>query len=72
MKRRTLQPGATVRMTEGAFEGLRGTVESVRGTFAQVRFADWKLSVAIALHLLEEDPRASGNLTKTKMNGVGR
>lgn len=53
-KRHTLKAGAAVRLMDGPFEGLRGTVESVKGTFAQVRFADWHLSVAIALHLLSE------------------
>ena len=54
VKRQTLKPGATVRLLDGPFEGLTGTVESVKGTFAQVRFAGWVQRVGIALHLLSE------------------
>lgn len=55
-RRKTFRTGMTVRMMEGSFEGLNGTVESVKGGFAQVRFGGWSLSVAVALHLLVEVP----------------
>lgn len=54
VKRQTLKAGASVRLREGPFEGLTGTVQSVKGTFAQVRFATWPIEVTIALHLLIE------------------
>ena len=57
VKRRTLRRGAKVRLTEGAFEGLRGEVESVSRTFAHVRFADWQMSVQVALHLVQEEAK---------------
>lgn len=53
-RRKTLKAGAAVRLSEGPFEGLTGTVQSVKGTFAQVRFASWPIEVTIALHLLVE------------------
>ena len=55
VKRRTLRKGAAVRLSEGAFEGLRGTVESVKGQFAHVRFDTWPVVVQVALHLVQEE-----------------
>lgn len=59
VKRRTLKRGAPVRLTEGAFEGLRGTVETVKGNYAEVRFAAWTATVRVALHLLKEEGAAA-------------
>lgn len=55
VKRRTLRKGAAVRLSEGAYEGLRGTVEGVKGAFAEVRFGDWPVAVKVALHLVVEE-----------------
>jgi hypothetical protein len=52
-KKKTFQPGITVRLMHGPGEGLRGTVEQVRGTFARVRFPGWSLTMMVAFHLLE-------------------
>lgn len=57
VKRRTMKCGAAVRLIEGSFEGMRGTVEGVKGTFATVRFAAWPVLVQVALHLLVEDEK---------------
>lgn len=54
VKRQMLKVGAKVRLREGAFEGLTGAVQSVKGAFAHVRFAGWPIEVTIALHLLIE------------------
>lgn len=54
VKRQTLKAGAQVRLLDGPFEGLSGTVDGVKGTYAQVRFAGWAQRVDIALHLLSE------------------
>lgn len=54
VKRKTLKPGTSVRLSDGPFEGLKGAVQSVKGSFAQVRFASWPIEVTIALHLLTE------------------
>lgn len=55
VKRRTLRKGAAVRLAEGAYEGLRGTVESVKGSYAHVRFEAWPMTVQVALHLVQEE-----------------
>lgn len=56
IKKRTFRPGVSVRLIDGAGEGLRGTVESVSGTFAKVAFPGWALSMTVAFHLLEAAP----------------
>lgn len=55
VKRKTLRKGTPVRLAEGAYEGLRGTVESVKGGFAHVRFETWPVVVQVALHLVQEE-----------------
>ena len=55
VKRRTLRRGAKVRLSEGAFEGLRGTVESVKGSYAHVLVNGWAMTVQVALHLVQEE-----------------
>ncbi len=57
VKRRTLRRGAAVRLSEGAFEGLRGTVESVKGGYAHVLINGWTMMVQVALHLVVEETR---------------
>ncbi len=52
-KKKTFVPGVAVRLMEGAGEGLRGTVKSVKGTFAEVRFPGFSLNWTVAFHLLE-------------------
>lgn len=44
--------GARVKLTEGGFAGLYGTVQSMRGGFATVVIGDWKIPVQIAADLL--------------------
>jgi len=55
VKRKTLRKGTTVRLAEGAYEGLRGTIELVKGGYAHVRFETWPVTVQVALHLVQED-----------------
>ena len=52
-KRKTFVPGVTVRLIEGAGEGLRGVVERVAGPFVMVKFAAFPLAWKVAFHLLE-------------------
>lgn len=54
VKRQTMKAGAQVRMIGGLLDGLLGTIETVQGRFAQVRFPGWHMPVATALHLLED------------------
>lgn len=53
VKAKTFRPGVTVRLLEGAGEGLRGQVESVSGIFAMVQFSGFSLAWKVAFHLLE-------------------
>lgn len=55
VKRKTLRKGTPVRLAEGAYEGLRGTVEFVKGGFAHVQVQGWPMTVQVALHLVEEE-----------------
>lgn len=55
VKRKTLRKGTKVRLAEGAYEGLRGTVEFVKGGFAHVQVQGWPMTVQVALHLVEEE-----------------
>lgn len=59
VKRKTLRKGTPVRLAEGAYEGLRGTVELVKGGYAHVRFATWPMPVQVALHLVVEEVKAN-------------
>jgi len=54
-KRKTFVPGVTVRLMEGAGEGLRGVVERIGGDglFAWVKFPVFPEAWKVALHLLE-------------------
>jgi transcription antitermination factor NusG len=55
VKRKTLRKGAKVRLAEGAYEGLRGTVEFVKGGYAHVQVQGWPMTVQVALHLVVEE-----------------
>jgi transcription antitermination factor NusG len=55
VKRKTLRKGTAVRLAEGAYEGLRGTVELVKGGYAHVLVNGWPMSVQVALHLVVEE-----------------
>lgn len=55
VKRKTLRKGTPVRLAEGAYEGLRGTVESVKGGYAHVQVQGWPIAVQVALHLVVEE-----------------
>jgi transcription antitermination factor NusG len=46
--------GATVRLDEGGFAGLTGTVESIEGKFALVAFPGLPMAVKIAMWMLQE------------------
>jgi transcription antitermination factor NusG len=53
---RKLLPGERVRLTEGAFAGCSGVVETARGKFAMVAFPGFRMPLKIAeWHLLRED-----------------
>ena len=55
VKRKTLRKGTPVRLAEGAYEGLRGTVEFVKGGYAHVQVQGWPMTVQVALHLVVEE-----------------
>lgn len=59
VKRKTLRKGAKVRLAEGAYEGLRGTVEFVKGGYAHVQVQGWPMTVQVALHLVVEEVKAA-------------
>lgn len=44
---RTFRPGDLVRLTEGAFEGLTGTVQGIKGKNAIIGFIGWPIPVTI-------------------------
>jgi transcriptional antiterminator NusG len=53
---RKLLPGERVRLTEGAFAGCSGVVETARGKFAMVAIPGFRMPLKIAeWHLLRED-----------------
>lgn len=53
---RKLLPGEKVRLTEGAFAGCNGVVETARGKFAMVAIPGFRMPLKIAeWHLLRED-----------------
>lgn len=49
---RTFAKGATVRFTEGGFEGLVGIVEETRGEYTVVTINDWAIPVQVSTWLL--------------------
>lgn len=51
----TFGQGAGVRVTSGAFEGLKGRVERCKSGYALVIFTDWRRPVNIPTFLLAED-----------------
>lgn len=50
---------AQVRVTKGAFEGLKGRVERCKSGYALVIFTDWNTPVQIPTFLLREDTSSS-------------
>jgi transcription antitermination factor NusG len=53
---RKLMPGEKVRLTEGAFAGCSGVVETARGKFAMVQIPGFRVPLKIAeWHLLRSD-----------------
>lgn len=56
--------GANVRVTNGAFQGLKGKVERSKSGYAVVIFSDWNRPVKIPTFLLAEDAAFSSNVAK--------
>jgi transcription antitermination factor NusG len=56
--------GANVRVTNGAFQGLKGKVERSKSGYAIVIFSDWKRPVKIPTFLLAEDEALSSDVAK--------
>lgn len=52
---RRMAVGTLVRLTEGGFEGLSGTIERTDGKFALVAFARFPVPVKIGMWLLREE-----------------
>jgi hypothetical protein len=52
VKSKSFKSGDRVRLTEGAFAGLTGVVDSIQGRFARVSFAEWRIVTSIAVWLL--------------------
>ncbi len=60
---RKLTPGEKVRLTEGAFAGCNGVVETARGKFAMVLIPGFRMPLKIAeWHLLREDSSSGTRL----------
>lgn len=56
---RVFVPGEVVKLTEGGFAGLTGTIEAVKGKFTTVRFPGFAEPVKIATWLLDGSPVVS-------------
>lgn len=51
-KAKAFKPGDEVKMTDGAFSGLYGTVQSAKGKMVEVLLTDWKQTVECRAYLL--------------------